>query len=75
MDAIRELTIAARRALCGCAFGLILILALTTVRGHAGAPLGAVVTAASLVVALASFCFLTYWIDRPRVREAFPPLP
>ncbi len=75
MDAIRELTIAARRALCGCAFGLILIPALTTVRGQAGAPLGAVVTAVSLAAALAGFCFLTYWIDRPRLPDALPPLP
>ena len=75
MDVIRELSIAARRALCGCAFGLILAPALAAVRGQAGAPLGAVVTAASLAIALVGFCLLTYWIDRPRLREALPPLP
>jgi hypothetical protein len=75
MDVIRELSIAARRAVCGCAFGLILIPALATVRGEAGAPVGAVVTAACLAVAVAGFCFLTLWIDPPRLRRVLPPLP
>jgi len=75
MDIIRELSIAARRALCGCAFGLILIPLAAPVRGHAGAPLGAVVTAVGLAVALAGFCLLTLRIERARLREALPPLP
>ena len=75
MDVIRELSIAARRALCGCSFGLILIPALATVHGQAGAPLGAVVTAASLALALAGFRLLTYWIDRSRLRDPLTPLP
>lgn len=75
MDVIRELSIAARRALCGCAFGLILIPAAAPVRGHAGAPLGAAVTAIGLAVALAGFCILTLWIELSRRREALPPLP
>jgi len=75
MDVIRELSIAARRALCGCIFGLILIPAAAPVRGQGGAPLGAAVTAVGLAVALAGFCLLTLWIERSRLREALPPLP
>jgi len=74
MDIILELSISVRRALCGCAFGLILLPALAVVRGQTAAPLGAVVAAVSLVVALAGFCLLTYWLDGSRPREAFPPI-
>lgn len=73
MDVMLELSIAMRRALCGCAFGLILMPALAAVRGQVAAPLGAVVATVSLVAAVAGFCLLSYWIDGSRPREAFPP--
>lgn len=75
MDIMVEFWIAVRKALCACAFGLILMPALAAVRGQAAAPLGAVVTAMSLTAALAGFCLLTYWIDGSRRREPLAPLP
>lgn len=74
MDIILELSFAVRRALCGCAFGLILLPALAVVRGQTAAPLGAVVAALSLVAALAGFCLLTYWVEGSRQRDACRPI-
>ncbi|MGD8866840.1 MAG: hypothetical protein PVI01_04405 [Gemmatimonadales bacterium] len=75
MDIRVEFSIAVRKALCGCAFGLILIPALVAVRGQAAAPLGAFVAALCLTAALAGFCFLTYWIDSSRLKKPVPTLP
>jgi hypothetical protein len=75
MDIRVELWIAVRKALCACAFGLILIAALAADPGQGAAPLGAVVAAMSLTAAVTGFCLLTYWIDGSRRREPLPPLP
>lgn len=75
MDVVLELSIAVRKALCGCAFGLILIPALAAVRGQAAAPLGAVVAAMCLTAAVGGFCFLTYWIDGSGWREPLAHFP
>lgn len=75
MDILHEVSIAARKALCGCAFGLILIPALAALRGQAAAPLGAVAAAMCLIAALIGFCLLTYWVDASRLREPLQPLP